>query len=94
MYALIVACSRVTDNKHHPEDVIAGAAMGTLLALLSLVRVREYQRMRLRLPEGQDSVYQDDDQEDDRENGDNLNLRQRSDNIFIQVSHPPMSSSD
>ena len=74
VYALLVACSRVTDNKHHPGDVMAGAIMGTLLAILSLVRVREYQRMRLRLPEGQDSVYQDDDQE----NGDNLNLRQRS----------------
>ena len=44
VYALIVAFSRVTDNKHHPGDVAAGAIMGTFLALLSLLRVREYQR--------------------------------------------------
>ena len=44
MYALIVAFSRVTDNKHHPGDVASGAIMGTFLALLSLLRVREYQR--------------------------------------------------
>ena len=75
VYALIVACSRVTDNKHHPGDVIAGAVMGTLLALLSLVRVREYQKMRLCLLEGQDSVYHEDA---DQEQGDNLQLRQSS----------------
>ena len=44
VYALIVAFSRVTDNKHHPGDVAAGAIMGTFLALLSLLRVRQYQR--------------------------------------------------
>lgn len=44
VYALIVACSRVTDNKHHPGDVMAGAAMGTLLALLSLAWVKDHQR--------------------------------------------------
>ena len=44
VYALLVACSRVTDNKHHPGDVMAGAAMGTLLALLSLAWVKDHQR--------------------------------------------------
>ena len=44
VYALIVACSRVIDNKHHPGDVMAGAAMGTLLALLSLAWVKDHQR--------------------------------------------------
>ena len=44
VYALIVAFSRVTDNKHHPGDVATGAIMGTFLAILSLLRVREYQR--------------------------------------------------
>ena len=44
VYALIVASSRVTDHKHHPGDVAAGAIMGTILALLSLARVRDFQR--------------------------------------------------
>ena len=44
VYALIVVCSRVTDNKHHVEDVVAGAIMGTLLAILSIIRVSENQR--------------------------------------------------
>ena len=44
VYALIVASSRVTDHKHHPGDVAAGAILGTILALLSLARVRDFQR--------------------------------------------------
>ena len=44
VYALIVVCSRVTDNKHHVGDVVAGAIMGTFLAILSIIRVRENQR--------------------------------------------------
>ena len=44
VYALIVAASRVTDHKHHPGDVAAGAMLGTIMALLSLARVRELQR--------------------------------------------------
>ena len=44
VYALIVVCSRVTDNKHHVGDVVAGAIMGAFLAILSIIRVRENQR--------------------------------------------------
>jgi diacylglycerol diphosphate phosphatase/phosphatidate phosphatase len=33
--AMFVACSRVHDNSHHPADVVAGAALGTAIAMLS-----------------------------------------------------------
>lgn len=40
LYAMLVSISRVTDNKHHPSDVLAGALLGVSLALMSLYRVR------------------------------------------------------
>ena len=40
VYAMLVSISRVTDNKHHPSDVLAGALLGVSLALMSLYRVR------------------------------------------------------
>jgi hypothetical protein len=33
--AIFIALSRIVDNKHHPTDVIAGAALGTLGAVLT-----------------------------------------------------------
>lgn len=33
LYAVVVSLSRVSDNKHHPTDVIAGAVLGAALAL-------------------------------------------------------------
>lgn len=38
MYSLGI--TRVTDNRHHPTDVIAGSILGTLVAILA---VREFQ---------------------------------------------------
>ena len=31
--ALFVSCSRIVDYKHHPSDVVAGAALGGALAV-------------------------------------------------------------
>ena len=39
VYAVGVSISRVTDNKHHPSDVLAGALLGVSLALMSLYRM-------------------------------------------------------
>ena len=39
VYAVAVSISRVTDNKHHPTDVVAGAVLGLTTALLSLFRL-------------------------------------------------------
>ena len=39
VYAVLVSISRVTDNKHHPGDVVAGALLGLGVALLSLQRI-------------------------------------------------------
>lgn len=39
VYAVLVSISRVTDNKHHPGDVVAGALLGLSVALLSLQRI-------------------------------------------------------
>ena len=39
VYAVGVSISRVTDNKHHPTDVLAGAVLGLTVALLSLFRL-------------------------------------------------------
>lgn len=33
--AVFIALSRIIDNKHHPTDVLAGAALGTLAAILT-----------------------------------------------------------
>ncbi|XP_023330126.1 putative phosphatidate phosphatase [Eurytemora carolleeae] len=33
LYAMFTAVSRVTDNKHHPGDVIAGSILGAIFAL-------------------------------------------------------------
>ena len=38
MYGLVVAVSRVTDNKHHPTDVLAGAVLGAGAAVIALTR--------------------------------------------------------
>lgn len=39
VYAVVVSISRVTDNKHHPTDVLAGAVLGLSLALISLYKL-------------------------------------------------------
>ena len=39
VYAVLVSISRVTDNKHHPTDVLAGALLGLALALLALYKL-------------------------------------------------------
>ena len=39
LYPMLVSISRVTDNKHHPSDVLAGALLGVSLALMSLYRM-------------------------------------------------------
>lgn len=36
LYAILCCCSRLTDNKHHPTDVLAGAVLGTSLAVAAL----------------------------------------------------------
>ena len=38
--AVLVGCSRVSDYWHHPTDVMAGAALGTLCAFLSYAQHR------------------------------------------------------
>ena len=38
VYGLVVAISRVTDNKHHPTDVLAGAVLGSVTAAIALTR--------------------------------------------------------
>jgi len=38
VYGLVVAVSRVTDNKHHPTDVLAGAVLGAGAAVIALTR--------------------------------------------------------
>ncbi|CAD7923815.1 unnamed protein product [Amoebophrya sp. A120] len=43
LFAVFVACSRVVDNKHHPEDIIAGAALGTAVSAMVHTRmIRTY----------------------------------------------------
>ena len=39
VYAVVVSISRVTDNKHHPTDVLAGAVLGLTIASLALCRL-------------------------------------------------------
>ena len=39
VYAVVVSISRVTDNKHHPTDVLAGAGLGLTIAALALYRL-------------------------------------------------------
>ena len=39
LYAVVVSISRVTDNKHHPTDVLAGAVLGLTIAGLGLSRL-------------------------------------------------------
>ena len=39
VYAVLVSISRVTDNKHHPTDVLAGALLGLAVAFLSLYKL-------------------------------------------------------
>ena len=39
VYAVVVSISRVTDNKHHPTDVLAGAVLGLTIAALALCRL-------------------------------------------------------
>jgi len=39
VYAVGVSISRVTDNKHHPTDVLAGAGLGLSVALLAIYRL-------------------------------------------------------
>jgi hypothetical protein len=38
--ALFTSLTRVTDNMHHPSDVLAGSVIGIAVALLSYARVR------------------------------------------------------
>ena len=33
VYAVVCSLSRVTDKKHHPTDVLAGAVLGIALAM-------------------------------------------------------------
>jgi len=45
VYGTVVSITRVTDNKHHPRDVIAGAVLGSIVALLSLFNAKyKYER--------------------------------------------------
>ena len=39
VYCVFVSISRVTDHKHHPTDVLAGASLGLVISLVSLSRV-------------------------------------------------------
>ena len=39
VYAVVVSISRVTDNKHHPTDVLAGTVLGLTIAGLALNRL-------------------------------------------------------
>lgn len=40
--AAVSSLSRVTDNRHHPADVLAGAVLGLVLALLTAARLPQY----------------------------------------------------
>ena len=39
LYAIFTAISRITDHKHHPTDVMAGAALGAVLATATVHRI-------------------------------------------------------
>jgi hypothetical protein len=42
-----VAASRVTDNRHHPADVVAGLLAGCLAAVFSLSATVSYYKANL-----------------------------------------------
>jgi len=48
LYALVTSVSRVTDNKHHPTDVIAGAVLGVVMAILVGCRGAKYTNSEIR----------------------------------------------
>jgi hypothetical protein len=39
LYAIFTAISRITDHKHHPTDVMAGAVLGSVLAAATVHRI-------------------------------------------------------
>ena len=39
LYAIFTAISRITDHKHHPTDVMAGAILGSVLAAATVHRI-------------------------------------------------------
>jgi len=41
IYMISVGISRVTDNKHHPTDVIAGMVLGSIMAIVTIHGFRE-----------------------------------------------------
>ena len=55
--AFITAISRVTDNAHHPSDVVAGAAVGVSIQVLNVVYVqRLFSEENIRVGEGATTV--------------------------------------
>ena len=55
--AFITAISRVTDNAHHPSDVVAGAAVGVSVQVLNVVYVqRLFSEENIRVGEGATTV--------------------------------------
>lgn len=39
LYAIFTAISRITDHKHHSTDVMAGAALGAVMAVATVHRI-------------------------------------------------------
>ena len=55
--AFITAISRVTDNAHHPSDVVAGAAVGVSIQVLNVVYVqRLFSEENIRVGKGATTV--------------------------------------
>jgi phosphatidate phosphatase len=45
-FALFVALSRISDNKHHPTDVLAGALLGSFVSLLTFCYLTDLLKKR------------------------------------------------
>lgn len=63
IFACYVSCSRLTDNAHHPEDIIAGALIGCFLTCLSFFLY--YPIHSLKIPVNKKSTYKDPSPEND-----------------------------
>ena len=46
-YAWFCALTRVSDYKHHPTDVLAGAVLGTILALTVITMMKDKKKTRV-----------------------------------------------
>ena len=46
-YAWFCALTRVSDYKHHPTDVLAGAVLGTILALTVISMIKHRKKTRV-----------------------------------------------